>query len=71
MPEEGEPHEDVCCDGCNKPITLADMDDLGKGVFLWVRGDERRYDEVPLCPNCGTALGMAVLARYAMEEEEG
>ena len=70
-PPEAEPNEEVCCDACNAPITLEDMEDQGKGVFLWVRGDQRRYDEVPLCPNCGTAIGMAVLARYAMEEEEG
>lgn len=63
--------EPLCCDGCNAPLTHDDIEERGKGVFLWVRGEERRYDEVPLCPNCGTAIGMAVLARFAQEEEEG
>ena len=66
--EEGE---QALCDACNTPLDLADVEEQGKGVFLWVRGDQRRYDEVPLCSNCGTAIGMAVLARYAMEEDEG
>ena len=66
--EESEP---ALCDACNTPLDLSDVEEQGKGVFLWVRGDQRRYDEVPLCPNCGTAIGMAVLARYAMEEDEG
>lgn len=66
-----EENEHARCDACNTPLDFSDIEEHGKGVFLWVRGEQRRYDEVPLCPNCGAAIGMAVLARYAMEEDEG
>jgi len=64
------------CDVCGEDVDLqADGDDgvgiAGRGLYLWTRGDEVRREEVPLCPSCGTAIGVMALAQWDMEEEEG
>lgn len=62
------------CDACGGKL---DSDDAaagkmtGKGTYVWVRGGEIRREEVPLCSRCGATVGMTVLSRLAMEEEEG
>lgn len=43
----------------------------GRGLLVWARGDERRYQEPPLCPRCAAAIGMSALQRWEIEEEEG
>ncbi|HEY2512068.1 MAG TPA: hypothetical protein VGI39_14470 [Polyangiaceae bacterium] len=43
----------------------------GLGMYLWARGEETRREEVPLCDACAAALGVAALARWEIEEEEG
>lgn len=58
------------CDACGVPVDAED-DAGGKGVYLWSRGDARRYEEVPLCSACGTAIGVTALTRWEIEEEEG
>jgi ribosomal protein S27AE len=63
------------CDACGETIH-ADEDEAagrltGKGTYVWVRGGEVRREEVPLCSRCGATVGMTVLSRLAMEEEEG
>ena len=60
----------VECDICSEPIDPAD-DFAGKGTFLSVRGDEVRYEDVPLCATCATAIGMNALLRAEIEEDEG
>jgi hypothetical protein len=43
----------------------------GRGVYLSARGDEIRFESVPLCASCASAIGMTALARWEIEEEEG
>jgi hypothetical protein len=67
-----EPRE--TCHACNE--TLDDHDDdgfdvTGRGLMVFYRGDERRVEEPGLCPTCGAAIGMTMLTRWAIEEEEG
>jgi len=44
---------------------------LGRGLLVWSRGEERRYQEPPLCATCAVAIGVTALQRYEIEEEEG
>jgi hypothetical protein len=64
----------VECDACAGPV-VPDEDDgyslPGEGVYLWTRGDEVRFERAPLCASCAAAIGMAALARWEIEEEEG
>lgn len=65
------------CDVCHEPV--ADDDDAaeaghevsGRGLLVFSRGEERRYQEPPLCPGCAAAIGMTALQRWEIEEEEG
>jgi hypothetical protein len=64
------------CDVCGEPVVSADDDDegvapTGRGVYLWSRGGERVYEQVPLCGSCSTAIGVSALMRWEIEEEEG
>lgn len=70
------------CDVCQAPVeqsTGDDEDDLdhaqhrvpGRGLLVWTRGDERRYQEPPLCPACASAIGLSALQRWEIEEDEG
>jgi hypothetical protein len=43
----------------------------GQGSYVWIRGDEVRVQRVPLCSSCASAIGVAALARWEIEEEEG
>jgi len=43
----------------------------GRGLLVWSRGEERRYQEPPLCSACATAIGVSALQRWEIEEEEG
>lgn len=62
------------CDVCAARVTDADDDGYavpGRGLYVWARGDERRYEEPPLCPGCAAAVGVSAMARWEIEEEEG
>ncbi len=62
------------CDACGDPLSQETDDGFqvaGRGTYVWSRGDEIRYDDVPLCPSCGAAIGLSALARWEIEEEEG
>ncbi|HRI64283.1 MAG TPA: hypothetical protein PK156_08590 [Polyangium sp.] len=56
------------CDACGE-IVLGEPS--GRGLYIWPRGDEVRYEEPPLCAKCATAIGLTALALFSMEEEEG
>lgn len=43
----------------------------GRGLLVWSRGEERRYQEPLLCATCAVAIGVSALQRYEIEEEEG
>jgi hypothetical protein len=73
--------EDVAstdCDACGLPLARNEEDEEdagygmpGSGVYLWKRGDVIELENVPLCASCASAIGMAALARWEIEEEEG
>lgn len=64
-----------CCSVCR--AALADESDgeepsfRGRGLLVWARGDERRYEEPELCPRCASAIGVTALHRWEIEEDEG
>lgn len=43
----------------------------GRGLFVWARGEERRYEEPRLCAGCASAIGVTALQRWEIEEDEG
>ena len=65
------------CDVCSELLASDDDDDhvgadvRGRGLLVWSRGEERRYQEPPLCPACAAAIGVTALQRWEIEEEEG
>lgn len=67
------------CDVCHEDFAADDDDDAahaghelpGRGLLVWTRGEERRYQEPPLCPSCASAIGLSALQRWEIEEEEG
>jgi hypothetical protein len=62
------------CDVCECAVSARPTDDdtmpSGAGLYVWTRGDEVRYEERPLCPSCGAALGMAQVRRWEIEDDE-
>ena len=75
--EEVEANEHRC-DVCSAPVSRDDEDRedqpfnvSGRGLLVWTRGEERRYQEPPLCPGCAAAVGMTALSRWETEEDEG
>ena len=67
--------EEARCDACDAIIPAVDGDEgfdvPGAGVYMWTRGSEVRFEKVPLCASCASAIGMTALARWEIEEEEG
>jgi hypothetical protein len=63
------------CDACGAVLPAVDEDEgfgmPGVGVYMWTRGTEARFEKVPLCASCASAIGMTALARWEIEEEEG
>ena len=74
----GEPAKNRC-DVCHEEIHGEAEDDgdhaehrvSGRGLLVWTRGEERRYQEPPLCPSCASAIGLSALQRWEIEEDEG
>jgi hypothetical protein len=58
----------LACDACGKPIQ---GEPAGSGLYVWTRGEEVRYEEPPLCAKCANAIGLAALAQWEIEEDEG
>lgn len=56
------------CDVCDEEI---EGEPTGRGLYMWTRGDEIRFEEPALCAQCATAIGVTALAAWAVEEEEG
>lgn len=68
----------VCAAGLTEETEGANGDDSdddartrGRGLLLWARGDERRYEEPELCPSCASAIGVSASQRWEIEEDEG
>lgn len=56
------------CDVCDDVI---EGEPAGRGLYMWTRGDEIRFEEPVLCARCSTAIGVTALAAWNVEEEEG
>jgi len=77
--EDVESHRcDVCSATVGAPGSDAESDSddagydvTGRGLLVWSRGEERRYQEPPLCSGCAAAIGVSALQRWEIEEEEG
>ena len=75
--EDNQAHRcDVCAELLTDGDGATDSDDTGydvtgHGLLVWSRGEERRYQEPPLCASCATAIGLTALQRWEIEEEEG
>jgi hypothetical protein len=61
-----EPARSYECDACGKRF---EGEPTGRGLYIWTRGDEVRYEEPPLCERCADAVGLAALAQWEVEEE--
>lgn len=42
----------------------------GRGLLVWTRSDEVRYEEPPICERCSEKLAMGALWFWAREEDE-
>jgi hypothetical protein len=65
---------DERCSVCDDELGADDEEGTeirGRGLFVWTRGEERRYEEPHLCPRCAAAIGMSALQRWEIEEDEG
>ena len=67
QPVVGSPTE-LRCDVCDESI---EGEPSGRGLYMWTRGDEVRFEEPALCARCSTAIGVTALAAWDVEEEEG
>jgi hypothetical protein len=68
---EAKEASELSCDACDELIEGED-EPAGRGLLLWSRGDELRFEEPALCSKCAMAIGITALASfYADEEEEG
>ena len=66
--------EDPSCAVCQGPLdSPVETDGYaldGEGLLMWARGDERRWETPPLCSFCATAIGVAALSRWEIEDDE-
>jgi hypothetical protein len=60
--------EPLRCDVCD---TTIEGEAAGRGLYMWTRGDEVRFDEPALCQQCATAISVTALRQWDVEEEEG
>lgn len=60
------PPEALACDGCSQIII---GEPSGWGVYLWVRGDERREERAPLCEQCASAIAASTGGLHDDDEE--
>ena len=72
--EKSDDRCSVC--SCKLDAACSDDDDDGtfatsRGLLVWARGDERRYEEPLLCSECASAIGVSALQRWEIEEDEG
>jgi hypothetical protein len=54
------------CDLCESPLD----DEAGSGLLMWTRGEDRSFDEPPLCTACATAIGVTAWVRWTQGDDE-
>ncbi len=60
----------IRCDVCDTPLSSANSEEQGTGVYIWARGAEVRREEVPLCPTCSDAIFASAVALIDLDDEE-
>jgi hypothetical protein len=55
------------CDACDE---LVEGEPGGRGLLMWSRGGEVRFEEPALCERCAMAIGITALAAWSADEEE-
>jgi hypothetical protein len=62
----------IRCDVCSEPVVEDDEGCAvaGRGLYMWTRGTEVRFEEPPLCARCASAIGVTAFTRAEIEEEE-
>jgi hypothetical protein len=58
------------CDICSVVLDAAKDDEHGTGVYVWVRGDEVRREEAPLCAACGGSIIASAFGMIDFDDEE-
>ena len=66
-PPAPAPHPGYDCDVCGEHF---EGEPAGAGLLMWTRGDEVRFEEPPLCPECAESVTQGALTRFEIEEEE-
>jgi hypothetical protein len=73
--EKTDEHCNVCAGKLEVDSLEGEADDElfsgGRGLLVWARGEERRYEEPRLCAECASAIGVSALQRWEIEEDEG
>ncbi len=64
--EVAPPPESYVCDWCERQFSGRAT---GKGLLLWTRGEELRYEEPPLCEGCAEKLLLGAWTQWALEDE--
>lgn len=66
-----ESDDAIRCDACGSPITEDDGTRVsGRGLLVFARGDEIRYEEPHLCDECATAVGITQHRLWDLEDDE-
>ena len=61
----------VRCDACRAEITEDEGTRVsGRGLLVFARGDEVRYEEPWLCDGCAAAIGITQLRIWDLEDDE-
>jgi hypothetical protein len=58
---------ELVCDACDIPLK---GEPAGRGLLMWSRGDELRFEEPALCGRCAMAIGITALMTWSVDEEE-
>jgi DNA helicase TIP49 (TBP-interacting protein) len=58
---------ELVCDACDAPL---EGEPEGRGLLMWSRGDELRFEEPALCGKCAMAIGITALTAWSADEEE-
>jgi hypothetical protein len=59
------------CSCCGEGIEELAGEHAGAAFFLSGIGENVRFEREPLCPSCGTTVGLAASLRWAAQEDEG
>lgn len=38
------------------------------GLFMWTRGDDVRFEEPPLCPECASTIAVTAFVRWSCDD---